>query len=265
MLRLEFPRTITQVVERTDPTEDIVEVREPPQWLRQMIHQYTQARRDLNRLYEACGNQFDRNDRRILDIEQNYQVLADGIRYVYDQAKSDSVATREWIQTELTATAQATQELAQQLWQVILAKNEEDEKRELLQGLERSRLQDALAFLQSAGIQRDQEMAAYRRNLEAWAGNQQATTERLIAGQQTLQSEVAATQEAVRQVATQAAERQAASPQAAIPSFLQAVPPHRPRASRPTAATVIGGTGATVGASPVQAPAHLRGADLRPN
>ena len=134
MLRLEYPRSITEIVEFTVVNDETVEVHDPPVWMRQMIHQYTSARRDLVRLYEACGNTFDRNDRRIRDIKQNYQVLADGIHYVYDQAKSDPVVTRDWIQTELTATAQATQEMSQQLWQVILAKNEEDEKRDLLQG-----------------------------------------------------------------------------------------------------------------------------------
>ena len=250
MLRLEYPRSITEIVEFTVVNDETVEVHDPPVWMTQMIHQYTSARRDLVRLYEACGNTFDRNDRRIRDIEQNYQVLADGIRYVYDQAKSDSVVTRDWIQTELTATAQATQEMSQQLWQVILAKNEEDEKRDLLQGQERSRLQDALAFHQAAAIQRDHEMAAYRRNLEAWAEKQQATTQQLMAGQQALQSEVAAAQAAVRQVATQAT-----APQAAIPSFLQAVPSRPPRTSRPTVAADIEGTGTTRGAPPAQIPA----------
>ena len=223
MLRLEYPQTITEVVELTAPNDESVEIHEPPMWMRQTIHQYTAARRDLLRMYEACGKNLDRDDRRIRDIEQNYQVLVDSIRYVYDQAKSDSVATREWIQTELTATAQATQELCQQLWQVILAKNEEDDKRELLRGLERSRLYDVLAFLQAAGTERDHEMAVYRQNLEAWAGKQQATTVQLVANQQALQSEVAATQAAVRQVAIQAAEQQqVANPQASVPSFLQA-------------------------------------------
>jgi len=113
MLRLEYPRTLTEVVQYTAVEDESVEVREPPMWMRQMIHQYTQAKRDLIRMYDACGQNLDRNDRRILDIEQNYEVLAEGIRYVYKQAKSDSVATREWIQTELTATAQTMQELAQ--------------------------------------------------------------------------------------------------------------------------------------------------------
>jgi len=255
MLRLEYPRTLTEVVQYTAVDDESVEVREPPMWMRQMIHQYTQAKRDLIRMYDACGQNLDRNDRRILDIEQNYEVLAEGIRYVYKQAKSDSVATREWIQTELTATAQATQELAQQLWEVIRGKNEKEEKRDLLQKLEDGRLHESLAFMQVAAVQRDHEMAVYRRNLEAWAEKQQTTTEQLMAGQQALQTEVAATQEVVRKVATRQAERLGAGPSTAVPSFLRAVPSRRQRVSRPTAATITGATEATVGPLPVQAPA----------
>ena len=257
MLRLEYPRTITEVVEYTASNDESIEIREPPMWMRQMIHQYTAIRRDLLRMYDACGKNLDRDDRRIRDIEQNYQVLVDGIRYVYEQARSDSVATREWIQTELTATAQATQELSQQLWQVIRAKNEEDDQRELLQKLEQSLLHDALAFLQAAGTERDHEMAIYRRTLEAWAENQQATTEQLAANQQALRSEVTATQAAVRQVVAQAAEQQqqVANPQVSVPSFLQTVAPRESRVPRPTAAAIVAGLGATGGAMPVQTPA----------
>jgi len=146
MLRLEYPQTITEIVNYV-PSDDCIEIHEPPVWMRQMIHQYTQARKDHNRMYNACRQNIDRNDRRILKIEQNYKVLADGIRYVYDQAKSDATATHEWIQTELTATAQATQELAQQIWQVICSKNEEDGKKEMLQKMEHNRIEEAFAFM----------------------------------------------------------------------------------------------------------------------
>ena len=80
----------------------------------------------------------------------------------------------------------------------MTTKTTEDEQRERLRSLERLRFKDTIAFLQSAGAQRDQELATYHQNLEAWAGNQQATTNQLVASQQALRSEVVATKEAVR-------------------------------------------------------------------
>jgi hypothetical protein len=72
MLQLEYPQTVSEVIQFIEPRLDTVEIREPPGWLRLLVHQHEQAKRDLQNLYELSGNQLDRNYHRIRAIERNY-------------------------------------------------------------------------------------------------------------------------------------------------------------------------------------------------
>jgi hypothetical protein len=109
MLRLEYPQTVSEVIQFVEPRLDTVEIPDPPGWLRQLAYQHEQAKRDLQHLYELSGNQLDRNDHRILQIVRNYATIYNGLRYLYEQGKNDSGASHEWLQTELAHTAQAAQ------------------------------------------------------------------------------------------------------------------------------------------------------------
>jgi hypothetical protein len=108
MLRLEHPRTIEDVYNDTYPNNDIVEIREPASWLRQLAHQHLLAQTDLQRLRQVCGGEFDRTNRRIRSIERSYETLFQGLQYIYEQAKADGGASPEWMQTELMAAANAS-------------------------------------------------------------------------------------------------------------------------------------------------------------
>jgi hypothetical protein len=69
MLRLEYPQTVSEVIQFVEPRLDTVEIRDPPSWLRQLVYQHEQAKRDLQHLYELSGNQLGRDDYRIRAIE----------------------------------------------------------------------------------------------------------------------------------------------------------------------------------------------------
>ena len=97
MLRLEHPRTIEDVYNDTYPDNDIVEIREPASWLRQLAHQHLLAQTDLQRLRQVCGGEFDRTNRCIRSIERSDETLFQGLRYIYQQAKADGGASHEWM------------------------------------------------------------------------------------------------------------------------------------------------------------------------
>jgi hypothetical protein len=84
LLRLEHPRSATDVYNDTYPNNDSVEIHEPASWLRQLAHQHQLAQADLQRFHQICGGEFDRNDRQIRSIERSYELLFQGIQYVYE-------------------------------------------------------------------------------------------------------------------------------------------------------------------------------------
>jgi len=197
MLRLEHPRTIEDIYSDTYPNGDIAEIRDPASWLRQLAHQYLLAQTDLQWLHHLCGRGFDRNDPRIRTIERNYETLCQGVRYIYEQAKADGTASHEWMQTELMAVANASQQFTMEVWQAILTCNKEPGQQAVYQAMQITRINDALSFLQTADLQRNQEQAIFRRNLSEWADRQQTTTNQLMLEQQRLRAVIDSTQAAI--------------------------------------------------------------------
>jgi hypothetical protein len=108
LLRLEYPRSADDINNDTYPNNDSVEIHEPASWLRQLAHQHQLAQADLLRFRQICGGEFDRNDRQTRSIERSYEVLLQGVRYIYEQTQADAEISAEWIQTELMATANAS-------------------------------------------------------------------------------------------------------------------------------------------------------------
>jgi hypothetical protein len=147
MLRLEYPRHTEEVYDDTDPSNDTVEIRKPASWLRQLVHQHKQAQTDLQRLRQICGGQFIRSDRQIRTIERNYEVLFEAMRYIYQQAQTDATASHDWMQTELMATANASQDFTLEVWEAIIAHSEEPSQQTMYQAMRATRINDALTFL----------------------------------------------------------------------------------------------------------------------
>jgi len=112
MIVFEHPRTANEVQTYTETSTAVVEVRNPIAWVRQLVRQHQQAQDDLQTLYEMCGDEFDRQDRRLRRIETNYTVLYDSARYLYEQLGKEQQVSADWLQTELTAAANAYQNFA---------------------------------------------------------------------------------------------------------------------------------------------------------
>jgi len=81
-----------------------------------MARQQKQAERDLRQLTELCGNTIYKTDQRMVRIEEAYQTLADGTRYVYDRVHANEEIAETWVRTELANAANAYQTLVQNIW-----------------------------------------------------------------------------------------------------------------------------------------------------
>jgi hypothetical protein len=217
LLRLEHPRSDEDVYNDIYPNNDSVEIHEPASWLRQLAHQHQLAQADLQRFRQICGGEFDRTDRHIRSIERSYDVLFQGIRYVYEQTQADGGISPEWMQTELMAVANATQQFTMQVWQGTLTRNEQTGQQATYLAMQTTRINDALSFLQTADLQRNQEQAIFRRHLAEWADRHQTATNQLMLEQQQLRNEVDTAQAALRQVTGHTEKRN-------VPSYLQAAP-----------------------------------------
>ena len=199
MLRMEYPQTVSEVIQFVEPRLDTVEIRDPPGWLRQLVYQHEQAKHDLQHLYELSGNQLDCNDHRIRAIERNYATIYHGLQYLYEQGKNDTGASHEWLQTELAHTAHAAQCFTQDVWKAITNLTTEAGERLQAQQLQLARNNDVIAFLHAAGAHRDQEVATLRAHIATMAAEQQTRTDQVIAEQQRLRSELAASQPTIGQ------------------------------------------------------------------
>ena len=89
------------------------------------MHQQRQAESDLQRLTELCSDTYDRTDRRTREIEQAYQTLAEGTRYVYDRVNANEKIAEEWIRSELSKAVNAYQFLTRNVWQAIIERTNE--------------------------------------------------------------------------------------------------------------------------------------------
>ena len=99
MLRLEAPRDLPQITDGTPAPDQAIEVANPAIWLRSMVRQQRQAENDLRQLTQLCGNTIDRTDQRMLQIEEAYQTLLQGTRYVYDRVNANEEIAEAWVRS----------------------------------------------------------------------------------------------------------------------------------------------------------------------
>jgi hypothetical protein len=230
MLRLEAPRELRQIASGTQSTEH-VEIASPATWLRCLVRHQTQAERDVQQLYEACGNQFDRTDQRMSSIETAYTELMNGTRYVYEQTQNNARVAEEWIRSELATTANAYQTFSQKVWESIAAHTQDVGLRQIHQSTQLARLNDALAFQTEVNVARNQHLAKFQGDVTAWAAQQQVRTTKL-------EAELAAAQAAIRQVAASVPLPPSRPRSPALRTFLQRAPPITPATGRYQTAAV---------------------------
>jgi len=69
--------------------------------------------------------------------------------------------------------ANAYESLAQNMWQAILERTDEDNQQQICQATQLTRVNDALAFLAEANVARSQHLATFQGNIELWAADHQ--------------------------------------------------------------------------------------------
>jgi len=173
MLRLEAPRDLLQITNGTPNPELAVEIANPAVWVRTLVHQQRQAENDLRRLTELYGDAYDRTDQRTQEIEQAYQTLVEGTRYVHDRVNANEKTAEEWICSELSSAANAYQSLVSNIWQAILKHTSEANERQICQATQLARVNDVLSFLAEANAARNQHLANFQGNVELWAAAHQ--------------------------------------------------------------------------------------------
>jgi len=204
MLRLEAPRNVLQITDGTEPTEEALEVTNPATWLRALVKQQKQAERDLAQLVSLCGNTIDHNDQKIRQIEQAYQELSEGTRYVYDRLSANEKITGDWIRSELASAATAYQAFAQNVWGAIIERTQEAADKQAGQAAQLARLNDSISFLAEANVARSQHLANFQGNVEIWANEHQKRVEyleeRLLDARQETQRQADALQQLAAQI-----------------------------------------------------------------
>jgi len=168
MLRLKAPRDLLQITGGTPRPEQAVEIANPAVWVRSLVNQQWQAENDLQRLTELWGDAYDRTDRRMREIEQAYQTLAEGTRYIYDRVNANQKIAEEWVCSELSKAVNAYQSLARNIWQAIIERTNEANERQISQATQLARVNDALSFLAEANMAQNQHLANFQGNVELW-------------------------------------------------------------------------------------------------
>ena len=166
MLRLEAPRDILQITDGTRPAEGAVEIANPAAWVRALVKQQRQAEDDYQQLTELCGNAVYHTDQRIQRVEQAYQELSDGTRYVYDRMGANEELAEAWIRGEVATAANAYQTFAQNVWAAIIERTNEAAQQQIGQATQLSHINDALAFQAEANTARSEHLATFQGNVE---------------------------------------------------------------------------------------------------
>ena len=115
----------------------------------------------------------------MLQIEEAYQTLLEGTRYVYDRVNANEAIAEVWVRSELANAANAYQTLVQNVWQAILDRTQEDNQRQICQAMQLTRVNDALAFLAEANTARSQHLVTFQGNVELWAADHQRKVNRM--------------------------------------------------------------------------------------
>jgi len=173
MLRLEAPRDVLQITDGTEQAEETLEVANPATWLRTLAKQQKQAEQDLAQRVHLCGNTIDHADQRIQQIEQAYQDLSEGTRYVYDRLSANERITGDWIRSELASAASAYQAFAHNVWGAIIERTQEADQKQVGQATQLTQLNDSISFLAEANVARSQHLANFQGNVELWAEEHQ--------------------------------------------------------------------------------------------
>jgi len=206
MLRLEYPRMATDLVTNVPANNESVDLPNPAAWIRQMAGIYRQAQCDLLQYQCLVGEAYNRSSVQIQRIERNYDALTNAIQYLYQQAQADQSALQDWVQTELVQVANAACDFTTDVWQEMAIHAEDISRANHYQAVQLTHLDDALALLQSANHQRNQQQAAFESNVENWAARQEHTTTQLVVEQRRLATELVATQTALQRTPQQGAE-----------------------------------------------------------
>ena len=107
-------------------------------------------------------------------MEQAYQELSDGTRYVYDRISANEEVAEAWIRGKLATAANAYQIFAQNVWAAIIERTNEAAQQQIGQATQLSRINDALAFQAEANTARSEHLATFQGNVELWAAAHQA-------------------------------------------------------------------------------------------
>lgn len=203
MLRLEAPWDVLQITDGTEPAEEDLEVANPATWLRALVKQQKQAEKDLAQLVRLCGNTVDHIDQRIRQIEQAYQDLSEGTRYVYDRMSANEKITGDWIRSELAGAATAYQAFAQNVWEAIIERTQEATEKQAGQATQLAWINNSISFLAEANIARSQHLANFQGNVELWAEEHQKRVEYLEQQLLEARQETQRQSEALQQLAAQ--------------------------------------------------------------
>jgi len=179
MLRLEAPRYLLQITDGTPAPDQALEVANLAIWLRSMMRQQRQAENDLRQPTQLYGNTIDRTDQRMLQIEEAYQTLLQGTRYIYDRVNANEEIAEAWVRSELANAANTYQTLTQNAWQAILERTLEENQRQICQATQLTRVNDALAFLAEANTAQSQHLVTFQGNVKLWAANHQRKVNRM--------------------------------------------------------------------------------------
>jgi len=162
-----------QITDGTVSQENAVELANPATWVRTVVRQQRQAEDNMKEFVDLCGQTVDRTDQRIQRIEQSYQALAEGTRYVYDRVNANQETEESWVRSELAAAANAYQTFTRHVWQAIIEKTNKATEKQVCQSMQLARVQDALSFVGEANTARNEHIAAFQGNVELWARDHQ--------------------------------------------------------------------------------------------
>jgi hypothetical protein len=153
-LRLEHPCPLATLTGNKVPLNETIEIQQPEDWIRLLHDQQLVAQRDLKTLYQTGKPSTRYDEHCIREIENDYCRLHDGYAYVYETRKAHEELDDRWLRTQLPSIANSAQTMSSNVWRIITDRTPDLEQKILHRALGRTRLRDAIVFIETVDKQR---------------------------------------------------------------------------------------------------------------
>ena len=169
MLHIEYPPSAMEIKPGNFPTPRAVPVPEAPYWVQAWAYRQEQAQDDMVQLYNTITDVDMRASAQFKQIEDNYDSIYMGTKCMFDYAENQTQEIKNNLDGKIAEVASSHEAFTSEARQMITTNTQGKKEKWRARAVETQRIKDAVAFVQQIGMEKEDEEAIFRSNLDNWA------------------------------------------------------------------------------------------------